>query len=230
MTRLARGASTLERAGSGRAGSPAPAAGRGGLRRRRTHARAHDPRPGPPRPPGDPGDVGKLTGTIAVAGSSTVFPISEAMAEEFKKAHPDVRVNVASTGTGSGFKALCAGETQVSDASRPVTQDELDTCAANGIELVEIPVAFDALSVVKNQGNDWASCLTVDDLATIFGPESQGHGDQLGPGEGGVPRQGAAALRPDPGLRDLRLLHRGRHGRVRGPPGRPGPVHRGGPP
>ena len=120
-----------------------------------------------------PAEAVDLTGTIAVSGSSTVFPISEAVAEEFKKANPDVRVNVASTGTGSGFKAVCAGEAQVADASRPVKQGELDTCAANGIELVEIPVAFDALSVVKNQDNDWASCLSVGDLATIFGPESQ---------------------------------------------------------
>ena len=124
--------------------------------------------------PTAPAVGGKLSGTIAVAGSSTVFPISEAMAEEFIKLHPDVRVNVASTGTGAGFRAVCAGDTQVSNASRPVKQKEIDACAENGIELIEIPVAFDALSVIRNQGNDWASCLSVDDLATIFGPEAQG--------------------------------------------------------
>ena len=143
-------------------------------------------------------EAAKLTGNIAVAGSSTVFPISEAVAEEFKKVHPDVRVNVASTGTGSGFKAVCAGETQVSDASRPVKQSELDTCAGNGIELIEIPVAFDALSVVKNQGNDWASCLTVGDLATIFGPESQGTVTNWDQVREGFPDQGLRLYGPTP--------------------------------
>ena len=100
-----------------------------------------------------------LTGSIAIAGSSTVFPISEAMGEEFGKANSGVRVNVASTGTGAGFRAICAGETQVSDASRPVKQSELDTCAEEDIELIEVPVAFDALSVVVNPDNDWARCL-----------------------------------------------------------------------
>ena len=116
----------------------------------------------------------ELSGTVAIAGSSTVFPISEAIAEEFSKANSGVRVNVASTGTGAGFRAICAGETQVSNASRPVKQSEIDTCAENDIELIEIPVAFDALSVVINPENDWAGCLTVDDLETIFGPEADG--------------------------------------------------------
>ena len=124
---------------------------------------------------GDDGPAdGKLGGTVAIAGSSTVFPISEAAAEEFIKLHSGVRVNVASTGTGAGFRAICAGETEIADASRPVKQSELDTCAEEGIELIEIPVAFDAISVVINRENDWASCLSVDDLATIFGPEAQG--------------------------------------------------------
>lgn len=112
--------------------------------------------------------------SVAVSGSSTVFPISEAMAVEFSGVQPDVRVNVASTGTGAGGRAMCAGEIDVWDASRPSTQSELDTCAENGIEVIEIPVAFDALSVVVNPDNDWAECLTVDQLATIFGPEAQG--------------------------------------------------------
>ena len=115
-----------------------------------------------------------LSGTIAIAGSSTVFPISEAIAEEFKKENPGVRPNVASTGTGAGFRAICAGDTQVSNASRPVKQKEIDSCAENDIELIEIPVAFDALSVVVNPENDWAGCLSVEDLATIFEPEAHG--------------------------------------------------------
>ena len=118
--------------------------------------------------------VAGLSGEVAIAGSSTVFPISEAMAEEFSKLHDNVRVNVASTGTGAGFRAVCAGETQVSDASRPVKQKEIDSCAEQGIGLIEIPVAFDALSVVVNPDNTWAECLTVEQLAFIFGPEAQG--------------------------------------------------------
>lgn len=117
-----------------------------------------------------------LSGTIAVAGSSTVFPISEAVAEEFSKANSGVRVNVASTGTGAGGRAMCEeGTIDVWNASRPAKQDkEVDVCAANGIELIELPVAFDALSVIVSPENDWAPCLTVAQLKTIFGPESEG--------------------------------------------------------
>ena len=128
------------------------------------------------QPTARPAETGKmeLSGEIAVAGSSTVFPISEAVAEEFSKLHPNVRVNVASTGTGAGFRAFCANDTQVSDASRPVKQKELDSCDEQGIQMIELPVAFDALSVVINPDNDWAQCLSVEELATIFGPEAQG--------------------------------------------------------
>ena len=117
-----------------------------------------------------------LSGTIAVAGSSTVFPISEAVAEEFSKANPGLRVNVASTGTGAGGRAMCQeGTIEVWDASRPAKQEEeVDVCAENGIELIELPVAFDALSVIVSPDNDWALCLTVDELKTIFGPDSEG--------------------------------------------------------
>ena len=112
-----------------------------------------------------------LSGTIAVAGSSTVFPISEAVAEEFSKANSGVRVNVASTGTGAGGRAMCEeGTIDVWNASRPAKQDkELDVCASNGTEVIELPVAFDALSVIVSPENDWAPCLTVEQLRTIFG-------------------------------------------------------------
>ena len=117
-----------------------------------------------------------LSGTIAIAGSSTVFPISEAVAEEFSKANPGLRVNVASTGTGAGGRAMCGeGTIEVWSASRPAKQEsEIDVCTGNGIELIELPVAFDALSVVVSPENDWTPCLTVDQLKTIFGPESEG--------------------------------------------------------
>ena len=129
----------------------------------------------------------ELRGNVAIAGSSTVFPISEAVAETFSKANSGVRVNVASTGTGAGFRAICAGETQVSNASRPVKQSEIDTCAENGIELIEIPVAFDALSVVVNPDNDWARCLTVEELETIFEPEAAGEIDNWSKVKAGFP-------------------------------------------
>ena len=115
-----------------------------------------------------------LTGEVSVSGSSTVFPISEAIQVEFSSVQPDVKVNVGSTGTGAGGRAICAGEIEIWDASRPSKQSELDTCAEAGIEIIEIPVAFDALSVVVSPNNDWAECLSVEELETIFGPESHG--------------------------------------------------------
>ena len=117
----------------------------------------------------------QATGEIAVSGSSTVFPISAAVSEEFSIANPDVRVNVASTGTGAGGRAMCAGEIEVWNASRPAKDTELEVCAENGIEVIELPVAFDALSVVVSLENDWAQCLTADELETIFGPEAHGN-------------------------------------------------------
>ena len=109
-----------------------------------------------------------LGGEIAVDGSSTVFPISQAMAEEFARVS-DTRVNVGLSGTGGGFEKFCRGETQISDASRPIKQDEIDACAEQGIDdIVELQVAIDALTVVVNQDNDWATCMTVDQLTNAF--------------------------------------------------------------
>lgn len=120
------------------------------------------------------GDGSELTGDVLVDGSSTVFPISEAMAEEFMAANPGVRVTVGVSGTGGGFSKFCVGETDISNASRPITQEEIDLCAENGIEYVEVPVAFDGLSVVVNPENDWAACLTLEELTTMWEPEAQG--------------------------------------------------------
>lgn len=115
-----------------------------------------------------------LAGTITIDGSSTVFPISEAMAEEFQIANPDVRITVGASGTGGGFEKFCNGETQISDASRGVTQEEIDRCAEAGIEMIEVPVATDALTVVVNNDNDWVTCMTIDELNTIWSPEAEG--------------------------------------------------------
>lgn len=121
-----------------------------------------------------PAGGGNLSGSIAADGSSTVFPISEAMAEEFQTANSGVQVTVGTSGTGGGFEKFCNGETQVSNASRPIEADEIAACQSKGVEFVEVPVAFDALSVVVNPQNDWAECLTVAELKKIWEPAAQG--------------------------------------------------------
>lgn len=105
---------------------------------------------------------------INIAGSSTVYPISLGMAEEFN-IETGTDVQVASTGTGGGFTAFCAGETDISNASRPIKEGELEACAENGRDnIIEIRVAWDALTVAVNPENDWAECLTYDQLADIW--------------------------------------------------------------
>lgn len=113
-----------------------------------------------------------LAGAVSVDGSSTVAPISEAVAEEFQGANPGVRVTVGIAGTGGGFKRFCVGETDVSDASRPITETERAACQAAGVEWVDLPVAWDGLSVVVNPKNDFADCLTVAELKKIWEPKS----------------------------------------------------------
>ncbi len=115
-----------------------------------------------------------VSGPIDVDGSSTVFPISEAMAEEFMVANPDAKVTVGVSGTGGGFKRFCAGETDISNASRPIKAEEAELCAQAGIEFIEVPIAYDGLSVVVNQANDWAVCLTPEELANTWAPAAEG--------------------------------------------------------
>ncbi|MGF1514992.1 MAG: PstS family phosphate ABC transporter substrate-binding protein [Elainellaceae cyanobacterium] len=115
-----------------------------------------------------------LSGDVLVDGSSTVFPISEAMAEEFMADNPDTRVTVGVSGSGGGFKKFCAGETDISNASRPIKQEEMDLCAEAGIEFIEVPVAFDGITVVVNDENDWAECLTADQLGQMWAPDAEG--------------------------------------------------------
>jgi len=117
-------------------------------------------------------DTYELTGMVTIDGSSTVFPISEAMAEEFQIANSGVRVTVGISGTGGGFKKFCGGETDISDASRPIKSSEIELCRENGIEAIEIPVAWDGLTVVRNPANDWATCMTVDELKRVWQPGS----------------------------------------------------------
>lgn len=118
------------------------------------------------------GDTPQLTGKVRLDGSSTVFPVSEAVAEEFNAVAPRVRVTVGVSGTGGGFKKFLNNETDINDASRPIKQSEIEKARAAGIEFIELPIAFDGLSVVVNPQNDWVDHLTVDELRMIWQPES----------------------------------------------------------
>ncbi|GIV95872.1 MAG: phosphate-binding protein [Herpetosiphonaceae bacterium] len=119
-------------------------------------------------------DLSHLSGDIVIDGSSTVFPISEAVAEEFGRVAPNVRVTVGVSGTGGGFKRFCAGETAISDASRPIKDSEIAACEEQGVEFIELPVAYDGLSVMVNPENDWVECMTPEELKQIWAPEAQG--------------------------------------------------------
>ncbi len=107
---------------------------------------------------------------ITIDGSSTVYPITLAVAEEFNIDNPDAQISVAFSGTGGGFKKFCAGETQINNASRPIKQEEADLCAENGIEFTELQIAIDGLTVVVNPENDWATCLTSEQLKNMWQP------------------------------------------------------------
>jgi phosphate transport system substrate-binding protein len=116
-----------------------------------------------------------LSGTVTIDGSSTVFPITQAVAEEFQIANPGVQVPVAFSGTGGGFKKFCTGETDLNDASRPIKEEDEGegvACKANSIDWLKLQIAIDGLTVVVNPANDFATCLTVAELKTIYGPAS----------------------------------------------------------
>lgn len=115
-----------------------------------------------------------LSGTIRIDGSSTVLPISEALAEEFAKKYPNVQPTVGKSGTGGGFKKFANGEIDITGASRPIREDEDALCKKNGIEYIEIPVAYDAMAVVVNPENNWCDSLTVAELKKIWEPAAQG--------------------------------------------------------
>jgi len=112
---------------------------------------------------------------IQIDGSSTVFPITEAVSEEFQKAKKGaVKVTVGISGTGGGFKKFCRGETDISDASRPILKAEMETCKQSGVQYIELPIAYDALTVIVNPKNDWVKSLTVPDLKKMWEPGAQG--------------------------------------------------------
>ncbi|MCB0413948.1 MAG: PstS family phosphate ABC transporter substrate-binding protein [Bdellovibrionales bacterium] len=115
----------------------------------------------------------KLQGTVKVDGSSTVFPITEAVAEEFSKIQPRVRVTVGVSGTGGGFKKFTVGETDINDASRPIKDKEVKVAKEKKVEYIQIPVAYDGISVVINPKNTWVDYLTVDELKKIWNTGSK---------------------------------------------------------
>lgn len=108
---------------------------------------------------------------IKIDGSSTVYPVTEAVAEEFQIATKN-KVTVGESGTGAGFKKFCRGETDISNASRPIAQKEMDACKEAGIQFIELPIAFDALTVVVNSKNDWVKSLSVEELKKMWEPKS----------------------------------------------------------
>jgi phosphate transport system substrate-binding protein len=115
---------------------------------------------------------GDLSGSIRIDGSSTVAPLTEAVAEQFMSENSGVRVTVGTSGTGGGFEKFCAGETDISDASRAIEPEEVQTCKKNGVGFEDVHIATDALTVMINNENP-VSCLTVDQLAAIWGPDSK---------------------------------------------------------
>lgn len=114
-----------------------------------------------------------LSGLIQIDGSSTVFPVSKKMSDLFNEANPGVEFTVGESGTGGGFRKFCAGETDISDASRPIKESEMEACAAEGIEYVEFLIGTDALTVVVSQRNNFLESISMEELNTIWAPESE---------------------------------------------------------
>ncbi|MEO1386166.1 MAG: PstS family phosphate ABC transporter substrate-binding protein [Cyanobacteria bacterium J06634_6] len=139
----------------------------------------------------DTSETGKSISSIKIDGSSTVYPLTDEIAKElaFEKGEDAPDISVAFSGTGGGFKKFCAGETDINNASRPILKDEMETCKANGVEYVEIPVAFDALTVVVHPDNDWAESMTVEELKAMWEPAAEGSITQWSDVRDGWPNQ-----------------------------------------
>ena len=117
---------------------------------------------------------GSGPGLVTLDGSSTVFPISEAVAEEFQKVEQGVSVTVGISGTGGGFQKFCRSEIDIADASRPISPTEVEACKKSGVEYLELPVAFDGIAIAVNPKATWADKITTDELKILFAPEAQG--------------------------------------------------------
>ena len=165
---------------------------------------------------GTTGATGGLSGSITVSGSSTVLPISNLVAELFAGQNPDVQVSVDGPGTGDGFVLFCKGETDISDASRPIEDDEKTACSDAGIDYVELAVAFDGITVMTNPQNSAVTCLNSGDLYALFGPAVRGHrhverrrlARQEGRRERWLPRRSAGDHGAGRRVRHLRRVHR----------------------
>ena len=120
------------------------------------------------------GGSGQPASDLKVDGSSTVFVVSEAVAEEFQRAHSNVRITVGQSGTGGGFQKFCRNETDISNASRPIRPEEIAVCKAAGIEFIELPIAYDGIAIVANHKATWIEAITTDELKTVWAPEAQG--------------------------------------------------------
>ena len=128
---------------------------------------------GGPQQSGEKSGAKSLSGAIKIDGSSTVYPITEAIAEEFRVDHPKVKVTIGISGTGGGFKKFSRGETDISDASRPIKDKEKAACKENNIEYLSLTVAYDGMAVLINPGNDWVDYLTTAELKKMWEPEAQ---------------------------------------------------------
>jgi len=123
-----------------------------------------------------------LSGSIEIDGSSTVGPLTDAIAEEYAAVQPDVIVNLSISGSGGGFERFCGvGDTQISNASRPIKDEEAELCAENGIEFTEVRVGTDALTMVTSPGASFPACLTSGELVTLWGPDGAQTGDEVNP-------------------------------------------------
>lgn len=120
------------------------------------------------------GDEEALSGSIVASGSSTVEPITVAVAEKFNAQHPDLEISVTGPGTSDGFEVFCNGETDISDASRAIDEEEIAKCKENGIDFIELKVAIDGLSVITSQENDFIECVNFADIWALLGPEAEG--------------------------------------------------------
>jgi phosphate transport system substrate-binding protein len=147
---------------------------------------------------GAAGDDGSgLTGSIFISGSSTVEPISSLVAELFAEENPDVEITVEGPGTGDGFELFCNGETDISDASRPIEEEEVRACEENGIEYTELEVAIDGMAVLTSPNNEAVTCLSFEDLYALLGPESEGFENWSDASALGEELGGIAAPYPD---------------------------------
>jgi phosphate transport system substrate-binding protein len=114
-----------------------------------------------------------VTQQVKIDGSSTVYLVSEAAAEEYRAIKKEVQVSVGTSGTGGGFKKFCAGEIDIADASRPIKTSEVELCKKNNVDFIELPIAYDGIAIVVNPKNDWAKDITVDELKKLWEPEAQ---------------------------------------------------------